>query len=82
MASARTCSTEKQTRPGRGFFFPSLQKGKFKETSVKQGRRCNELDNVYFGPVVSNLQIAIHWTNSYTADKLDTNFMQQWTGDF
>jgi len=27
------CSTEKQTWPGRGFFFPCRHRGKFKETS-------------------------------------------------
>jgi len=37
MASAHVCSTEKQTRPGKGFFFPTHQRGKFKETSTKQG---------------------------------------------
>jgi len=31
MASARACSTEKQTRPGSGSF-PSLQRGKQNET--------------------------------------------------
>jgi len=37
VASARACSTEKQTRPGRGFLFPSRQRGKFKEASSKLG---------------------------------------------
>jgi len=37
MASAHAFLTEKQTWPGRGFFFPSHQRWKFQETSAKQG---------------------------------------------
>jgi len=34
---------ENQTRLGRGFFFPSRQRGKFKETSVKHGMSSSKL---------------------------------------
>jgi len=43
---ARTRQPEKQIRPGRGFFFPSRQKWKFKETSAKQGSHIFSLPKI------------------------------------
>jgi len=48
--SASECSTQKQTRPGRGFFFPSHQIVKFKETSAKQGKGV-QMKNALISPV-------------------------------